>query len=110
MKSVVVTTVLKDLYDSVYASPRSSRKNGFIELTNGEIYVQALMSPTERSESYESSLYKVELAKKIKTAQEEGSPVELDDKEIQLLEALVPMANNLPLVVAQAVGLLKKEN
>ena len=100
-----VSEKIKDLYGTPYASPRSTPK-GVIYLTAAEVYITALLGPTPQPIPYEQCKERVELADRLKDAEGE---TELEDREIEILKGLVPITNNLPLIVAKAVGLLEKE-
>lgn len=106
MRKIEVSFVIKDLEGNPLASAKSNQEKGLILLTVGEVFVNTLLAPVARPESYEESAAKVSLAERIASAKKD---IELEDKEIELLRELVPRNNNLPLIVARAVGILQEK-
>jgi len=106
LSKVTVSKVMEDLYGMPFASPRSTQETGAIKLTAAEVFIAALLAPVQSYASFEEHEAKVNLAERIKDAEE---CVDLSDEEIELLKDLVPRTNNLPLIVSRAIGALQEK-
>lgn len=103
---VKLSSVIFDFDGNAYASSKSTPGAPPVLLTVREVFINALLAPIRLDMSSETECqYRVALAEEIRDA---GSEMEIEETQKECIKTLVNKTNNLPLVVARALEVLKE--